>query len=126
GIKAGAARIALEAEARRAAMTAPGPPVWLVPVGLNFEARKSFRGRVLVSFGEPLGIAEYSDRYREDPVKGVDALTRAIQWGMETEVVSVKRIDSAALIRAIEELYRSELVRELEEERGLSPRQIDT
>jgi len=125
-IKTGAARIALEAETRRAATAAPGPPVRLVPVGLNFEARKSFRGRVLVSFGEPLGIAEYSDRYREDPVKGVDALTHAIQWGMETEVVSVKRIDSAALIRAIEELYRSELVRELEEERGLSPRQIDT
>ncbi|HUG37946.1 MAG TPA: lysophospholipid acyltransferase family protein [Candidatus Limnocylindrales bacterium] len=125
-IKTGAARIALEGEARRAAAGGAGPSLTLVPVGLNFEARKSFRGRVLVSFGEPIGIASRLARFREDAVKAVETLTADIQWGMEAEVVSVKRINSAAFIRAVEDLYRGELVRELEEERGLSPRQIDT
>jgi 1-acyl-sn-glycerol-3-phosphate acyltransferase len=123
-IKTGAARIALEHAARPS--PAAGPGVRLVPVGLNFEARKSFRGRVLVSFGEPIDIGPYAARHREDPVAAVDALTEAIQCAMEAEIVSVKRIDSTALIRAVEEIYRSELVRELEEERGLSARQIDT
>ena len=34
----------------------PAPPLVLIPVGLSFEARKSFRGRVLVAFGEPVSL----------------------------------------------------------------------
>jgi 1-acyl-sn-glycerol-3-phosphate acyltransferase len=137
-IKTGASRIALEYETRRA--SAPhgelqpearradmkSEPVAVIPVGLTFEARKSFRGRVRVSFGEPVLVTPYLDVYREDSVKAVDALTTAIQWGMEAEILHVERIDRDGLIRALDELYRSELVRELQEERGLGSSQIDT
>jgi 1-acyl-sn-glycerol-3-phosphate acyltransferase len=119
-IKTGAARIALGHEAQ-----APGR-LTLVPVGLTFEARKSFHGRVLVSFGEPVPVAPYLPAYREDPTKAVDALTTAIQWAMERQVVHAERIDTAVLARAVEELYRGSLERELRDERGLSGRQIDT
>jgi hypothetical protein len=44
---------------------------------------------------------------------------------METQVVHVDRIDAAALVRAVEELYRGELVRELRTERGLGENQVD-
>jgi glycerol-3-phosphate O-acyltransferase/dihydroxyacetone phosphate acyltransferase len=126
-IKTGAARIALEYEARRARGDEPGgPPLALVPVGLTFEARKSFRGRVLVMFGEPLGLAPYIDRYRTEAVEAVEALTIAVQVAMEAQVVNVRRLDWAALIRAVDDLYRGELVRELYEERGLALGQIDT
>ncbi len=118
-IKTGAARIALAYEAEH-----PGE-LRLVPVGLTFEARKSFRGRVLVSFGPPVPVTPYLDAYRRDPVKAVEALTTAIQWAMEAEVVHVERIDATQLVRAVEELYRGELARELQEERGLPPKQID-
>ena len=118
-IKTGAARIALGYEAEH-----PGA-LRLVPVGLSFEARKSFNGRVLVSFGEPLAVAPYLPAYREDPVKAVEALTTAIQWAMEGQVVHVDRIDAADLVRAVEELYRGELVRELRAERGLAENQVD-
>jgi 1-acyl-sn-glycerol-3-phosphate acyltransferase len=123
-IKTGAARIALEYEARRRAGS--GAPLALIPVGLTFEARKSFRGRVRVSFGEPVAVAPYTGPYREDPVKAVDALTTAIQWAMEAEIVHVDRMERADLVRAVEELYRGDLARELEQERGLSRSQIDT
>ncbi len=125
-IKTGAARIALAFEARRDGRAGSRPPLAVVPVGLTFEARKSFRARVLVSFGEPIAVQPYVDRSVEDPVKAVDGLTTEIQWGMESQVVSVRRIDSAALIRAVDDLYRGELIRELQEERGLGMRQIDT
>jgi len=118
-IKTGAARIALAFE------TEHPDTLTLVPVGLNFEARKSFRGRVLVSFGPPVAVSPYLEAYRADPVGGVDALTAAIQWAMEAEVVQVDRIDEARLVRAVEELYREALVRELREERGLGVRQVD-
>lgn len=118
-IKTGAARMALAYEAER-----PGA-LRVVPVGLTFEARKSFRGRVLVSFGPPVPVAPYRDAYRADPVRAVEALTAAIQWAMEAEVVHVARIETGDLVRAVEELYRGELAHELMEERGLAPRQID-
>ena len=122
-IKTGAARIALEYESRRP--TQAGEPLAVVPVGLTFDARKSFRGRVRVACGEPIAVAPYLPTYREDMVRAVDALTTAIQWGMETQVLHVERLDRTELIHAIEDLYRSELVRELQAERGLSERQID-
>ncbi len=120
-IKTGAARIALETEHRHDGKLG----LALIPVGLTFEARKSFRSRVLVSFGEPIEFHPYLDHYRKDPRKAVDAVTTAIQWAMEGQVIHVKRIDADDLVRAVEALYRDELIRELQEERGFSSRQID-
>jgi 1-acyl-sn-glycerol-3-phosphate acyltransferase len=118
-IKTGAARIALAYEAQR-----PGA-LSVVPVGLTFEARKSFRGRVLLSFGPAVAVTPHADAYQKDPARAIDALTTAIQGGMEEQVVHVDRIDAAALVRAVEQLYRGDLVRELREEFGLSEREVD-
>jgi glycerol-3-phosphate O-acyltransferase / dihydroxyacetone phosphate acyltransferase len=118
-IKTGAARIALGYEAGH-----PGE-LSMIPVGLSFEARKSFRSRVLVAFGEPISPAAYLAAYREDPVKAVDALTRDLQWAMEAQVVSVERIDDQRLLLAVEDLYREELIRHVMEARGLAPRDVD-
>jgi 1-acyl-sn-glycerol-3-phosphate acyltransferase len=118
-IKTGAARIALAWEA------AHPRTLTMLPVGLTFEARKSFRARVLVSFGAALPLHAYVDAHREDPVKAVDALTRHLQSAMEAEVVNVERIDDARLLQAIEALYRDVLVREVMEARGVGPRAVD-
>jgi glycerol-3-phosphate O-acyltransferase/dihydroxyacetone phosphate acyltransferase len=118
-IKRGAARIALGYEAAR-----PGE-LSLVPVGLTFEARKSFLGRVLVSFGEPIPVAPYVEAYRDAPRKAVAALTRAIQRAMEDELVHLEHIEATELIRAVEELYRGELISELLATRGLGAWRID-
>lgn len=118
-IKTGAARIVLGYEAQH-----PGA-LTVIPVGLSFAARKSFKGRVLVAFGEPLLVAPYVAAWRTDEARAVDELTSAIQWAMEAQVVHVDRIDTQALVRAVEDLYRDELVRELREQRGLAERQID-
>jgi glycerol-3-phosphate O-acyltransferase / dihydroxyacetone phosphate acyltransferase len=118
-IKTGAARIALGYEADH-----PGE-LRMIPVGLSFEARKAFRGRVLVSFGEPLQPAAYLKVYRENPAQAVDALTGDLQWAMELQVVNVERIDDQRLVRALEELYGDELTRQVMESRGLARRDVD-
>jgi glycerol-3-phosphate O-acyltransferase / dihydroxyacetone phosphate acyltransferase len=118
-IKTGAARIALGYEADH-----PGE-LRMIPIGLSFEARKSFRGRVLVAFGQPIHPAAYLQAYREDPVKAVDALTRDLQWAMEAQVVNVERIDDQRLVRAVEELYREELAQQVMDARGLARRDVD-
>jgi 1-acyl-sn-glycerol-3-phosphate acyltransferase len=119
-IKTGAARIALDYQAG-----GRGAPLTLIPVGITFEARKAFRGHVRLSFGEPIALAPYAPAYRDEPAKAVEALTTAIQWGMEAEILHVARPERQDLIRAVEEIYRSDLIRELQEERGLGARQID-
>jgi 1-acyl-sn-glycerol-3-phosphate acyltransferase len=118
-IKTGAARIALGYEAH-----APGR-LAVVPVGLTFEARKRFRGRVLASFGEPIDVSSYLAVYRDEPPKALHTLTTAIQLAMEREVVHLEYINTTALARAVDVLYRGKLERELWEERGLAGRPID-
>ena len=119
-IKTGAARIALDYQA-----SGRGAPLTLIPVGITFEARKAFRGHVRLSFGEPIALAPYAPVYGDEPAKAVEALTTAIQWGMEAEILNVGRPERQDLVRAVEEIYRSDLIRELQEERGLGTRQID-
>ena len=118
-IKTGAARIALGYEA-----AAPGR-LTVVPVGLSFEPRKRFRGRVLVALGEAVDVASYLAVYREEPAKALHTLTAAIQRAMEREVVHVERIDTTALARAVEAIYRGEVEGELWKERRPSGRPID-
>jgi 1-acyl-sn-glycerol-3-phosphate acyltransferase len=84
-IKRGATRIALGYEAH-----APGR-LTVVPVGLSFVARTRFRGRVLVSFGEPIDVASHLAGPGDQPAKALHALTTAIQAAMEREVVRVER-----------------------------------
>jgi len=50
-LRTGAARIVLEAEAKH-----PGLGVLVVPVGLTFEAKGTFRSRALVEIGEPIDL----------------------------------------------------------------------
>jgi 1-acyl-sn-glycerol-3-phosphate acyltransferase len=119
-IKTGAARIALDYQA-----AGRGAPLTLIPVGITFEARKAFRGHVRVSFGESIPLTPYAPVYRDEPAKAVEALTTTIQWGMEAEILHVGRPERQELIRAVDEIYRSDLVRELQQERGLGARQID-
>src|SRR5687768_7834138 len=92
-IKTGAVRIALGYEAH-----APGK-LAVVPVGLSFEARRRFRGRVVVSFSTPIALSRYSAVYCEEPGKAVQALTTTLQQAMEREVVHVDRIDAVPLAR---------------------------
>jgi 1-acyl-sn-glycerol-3-phosphate acyltransferase len=125
-IKTGAARIALDYETARAADAGTArSPLALVPVGLSFEARKSFRGRVLVAFGNPVPLGPYAGRAQEDPLGAVQELTDEIQAAMEAQVVHVDRIGAAQVVRAVEELYRDELARQLRAERGLAPEAVD-
>src|SRR4030095_16516848 len=60
-----------------------------------------------------------------DPTKALHTLTTTIQGAMEREVVHVERIDTAALARAVEALYRGELERELWGERAVSGRHTE-
>ncbi|MCP3985978.1 MAG: hypothetical protein GY723_16470 [bacterium] len=86
-IKTGAARIALEAEERF------GPlGTWIVPVGLTFEEKGTFRSRALIRIGTPIEVVAWqADQAR--------ALTDAITEGLAEVTLNYP---SAEDVRAVE------------------------
>jgi 1-acyl-sn-glycerol-3-phosphate acyltransferase len=80
-LKTGAARIVLEAEARRGPLS-----IRIIPVGLNYEAKERFRSRVRVQVGQPIDPASEVARYRSEPGAAVRALTARIAEGLDTVI----------------------------------------
>ena len=75
-LKTGAARIVLEAERKF-----PGIGTRIVPVGLLFDAKQTFRSRVLVQVGEPIDPAPEIALGAQDPIAAARALTARIDDG---------------------------------------------
>lgn len=103
-LKTGAARIAL------GAASAGVGPVTILPVGLSFDARESFRSRALVSVGTPFqavaaaGLAAPPDPPGDDPTT-VRALTAAIGRGLSDVTVQYRDWTEARLFERAVELY---------------------
>lgn len=119
-IKTGAARIALETEHQYRI------GVKIIPVGLNFSLRKSFRSEVLISIGASIDVQAYLPNYEKDSSTAVEQLTKDLQEALEKEVIHVDEPELDQLVREIEEIYKGELILDLVHEQGLPPQQIDS
>lgn len=106
-IKTGAARIALEA----AAGAPEGLAVTLLPVGLNYRDRGTFRSDVLVMIGEPIDPHAHVATWGEDPVAAGRALTDELKEGLEAVTRNLERLEDEDKVRKLESLYRHELLR---------------
>jgi 1-acyl-sn-glycerol-3-phosphate acyltransferase len=77
-LKTGAARIALETE------QCHGPlGLRIVPVGLSYEAKGTFRSRVLIEVGAPLDPTPEAARYAREGRAAVRALTQRIASALD-------------------------------------------
>ena len=117
-IKTGTARIALETEKQF------HNGVKIVPIGLNFSVRKSFRGEVTINIGKPLEMSAYLPAYEHDPVPAVEQLTNDLQNALEAQIVHIEAPELDRLVSDIEEIYQGVLIRDLIEI-GLSPHEVD-
>lgn len=96
-LKSGAARMALEAESEaRGRGRALG--VRILPLGLAFDARESFRSRALVRIGEPLDPAAELLHHAEDPVGATAALTARIEEALAAVTLNHESWEEARLI----------------------------
>lgn len=101
-LKTGAARIVLEAEHK-----VPGLGVRIVPVGLLFDAKQTFRSRALVQVGEPIDPAPEIALAVRDPVAAFRALTGRIDAGLKDVTLNYHTWDDARLAARAADLYRS-------------------
>ncbi len=100
-LRTGAARIVLEAERKH-----PGLGVRIVPVGLLFDAKETFRSRALVQVGEPLDPAPEVAMQERDPVAAVRALTARIDDALQDVTLNYETWEDARLIARAADLYR--------------------
>ncbi len=99
-LKTGLARIVLGAERKK-----PGLGVRIVPVGLTFDAKESFRSRALVQVGEPIDPAAEVELDRTDNPGAVRALTERVNRGLQDVTVNYPSWEEAWLIGRAAELY---------------------
>jgi glycerol-3-phosphate O-acyltransferase/dihydroxyacetone phosphate acyltransferase len=104
-LRTGAARMALSA------MTA-GVPVRLLPVGVNLEAKTTFRSRALVAYGVPF-TPQSTD---------VRTLTDEIARHLRAVLIEADPGADAALVDRIDRLYRSERPGDRDPQAALSRR----
>jgi glycerol-3-phosphate O-acyltransferase / dihydroxyacetone phosphate acyltransferase len=101
-LKTGAARIVLEAEQKY-----PGLGVRIVPVGLLFDAKQTFRSRALVQVGEPIDPAPEIALAARDPVAAFRALTVRIDAALKEVTLNYHTWEDARLAGRAADLYRS-------------------
>jgi glycerol-3-phosphate O-acyltransferase/dihydroxyacetone phosphate acyltransferase len=98
-LKTGAARIVLEAERRF-----PGTGTRIVPVGLLFDGKETFRSRALVQVGEPIDPAP--EIAMEDAIAAARALTARIDAELQAVTLNYETWEDARLIARAADLYR--------------------
>ena len=117
-LRTGAARMALAAERE-------GTPVALVPVGLNFDRKATFRSRVTVVFGAPFSARDLLPPDEAALPSAVRSLTERIADRMRQLLVEAEPDTDGALVDRIDRLYSAVRGRPRDaEERVLRRRRI--
>ena len=99
-LKSGAARIALGA-----ASAGEGLPLSIVPAGLIFTDKRTFRSEVLLAFGAPIAVAPAPLSARGEPEpREVRALTGQIQAGLDALVLQAESEGALRLAAGAEQL----------------------
>lgn len=95
-LRTGAARMALSAERR-------GTRVTLVPVGLNFDRKTTFRSRVTVVYGQPFTGADLADTATHPDA--VRELTDRIAEHMRRLLIEAELKTDAMLVDRVDRMY---------------------
>jgi hypothetical protein len=100
-LKTGCARIALEA-ARK------GASVRIVPVGITYEEKNTFKSRVHVEVGAALTAREWLEKPGEDPHDAARRLTSAIADALEAVTLNLEAWEDLPILQTAEALYALE------------------
>jgi glycerol-3-phosphate O-acyltransferase/dihydroxyacetone phosphate acyltransferase len=102
-LKSGTARIAFSAEGKHDFRLG----VRILPIGLNYERANRFGAELFVRVGEPILVADYQERYEENPREAVAALTQALEERLRALVVDTRDEAEDAFVRRLETLLRN-------------------
>lgn len=110
-LKTGAARIALGARLDE---------LFVIPTGIYYTAKHVFRSKALVVFGEPVRVVPARDE--EPAANDVDALTSAIDAGLDEVTLQADSHAALELIGRAEDIFTADETQSLAEELELRRR----
>ena len=84
-LKKGLARIAFEAENQCDFKLG----LKIIPTGIDYSSYSNVRGRLTVSFAEPITITDLKDLYRSDPQRAMRELNRRITENIEPHMIEI-------------------------------------
>ncbi len=102
-LKTGAARITLGAAAALG-----GTPIVIVPAGLYYRAKQTFRSAALLYFGEPFTVPPVAPPLAlgaEPPVEPVRELTARIERSLAEVTLQAERVEALALIARAQRIF---------------------
>ncbi|OLB10928.1 MAG: hypothetical protein AUH07_10160 [Gemmatimonadetes bacterium 13_2_20CM_70_9] len=104
-LKTGAARIALGA----AAALSAAPPVRIVPAGLYYRAKRTFRSAALLYFGEPFAVAPVPLASGEEPPhEPVHELTGRIERALADVTLQAEQAEAHALVERAQRIVAAQ------------------
>ncbi|HZI22035.1 MAG TPA: 1-acyl-sn-glycerol-3-phosphate acyltransferase [Gemmatimonadales bacterium] len=104
-LKTGAARIALGA----AAALGDGPPLVIVPTGLYYRAKRTFRSAALLYYGEPFAVNPVPLRPGEEPpAELVHELTGKIQHALAAVTLQAGQEEVHALVERAQRIVSAQ------------------
>jgi glycerol-3-phosphate O-acyltransferase/dihydroxyacetone phosphate acyltransferase len=108
-LKTGAARIALGAASEMGKGLGEGGTVYVVPAGLYYTAKTSFRSGALLYFGEPLVVdASDPDERGEPPRERVRELSDRIAEALRSLTLNADRHEALAVVGRAERIFSSD------------------
>lgn len=103
-LKKGFARIAFQA----AEAAGYELPLQVVPVGLNYGDHLKFQAEMLVVYGPPLPLADYYDRYRDNPNRALIDLRNDLFDALAACMIHIKTRDYYDLVEGMREIFGRE------------------
>lgn len=100
-LRTGAARIALWAEERADWSL----DLHIQPVGLTYDRKHLFRGRVIAAFGAPFAVGGFRDLYERSPREAARELTTDIRERLEALTLNFDRPEDQELVDVAERLW---------------------
>ena len=96
-VKTGAARIA-----QQAVELAGGKPVWVVPLGINYEEKSRFRSRVWVAVGETVNATDWFAKHDGNEKQAMRQLTIMLDERIKAVVVHLDDARWSPLLDSLE------------------------
>ncbi|MFY9618185.1 MAG: lysophospholipid acyltransferase family protein [Pyrinomonadaceae bacterium] len=115
-LKTGAARIALGAASSGAQLD-----VKIVPVGLYYTEKTTFRSSALLRFGEPINVEPVELQPDGAPPRdAVHALRRQIEDALRDVILHAEHDEALALVDRVEQIFSADELSEHDEEQSLA------
>jgi glycerol-3-phosphate O-acyltransferase / dihydroxyacetone phosphate acyltransferase len=104
-VKSGAARMALELEARHHGTLG----LQIMPVGITYSAKDRYRSDVLLNFGHPIPAADYLAASEIDRKESIRRLSGVIEQRLRGLIVDLPTLEHLRIVESVRRLYLERL-----------------